>query len=95
MYCRLNQSKIAAELLREPVSFWISLLQKYFTERPYVTVLGYPSIMERNIRAFFENEKIKNRKTELGEDGLNDKKKILLEAIEENKVKLDAAIFEK
>lgn len=86
MYDKLNLHLVAEKLLAEPISFWLTLLNRYFLNRPSVTVLGYPWKNEQIVRAHYENERVANRQATFGEQGLKQMAETLQKAIEENKV---------
>lgn len=70
----------------EPADFWISLLKKYFLDRPYVHIQGHPSpeLMER--MANEEKERIAEQQKKLGPNGLEEKGKILQSAKDRNDI---------
>lgn len=83
---KLNIQKLKAQLLSEPVSFWISVLNDYFVQRPSATILGYPWKNQEKVNTLLESERLSRRKANLGDEGLKNKAAILQNAIEENKV---------
>lgn len=88
MYDRLNLHIVAKKLLAEPISFWLTLLVDYFLCKPSACVLAYPWKSEHIVRAYFENERLDERQTTLGEAGLKKCADILRKATEENMVSI-------
>ncbi|XP_063708815.1 uncharacterized protein C05D11.1-like [Culicoides brevitarsis] len=75
-----SSNKAYRELLNKDETFWIDLLKKYILEANHVVVKAYPSVAEKNRLATEEQERIEQRKLELGPDGLQKMAEILNEA---------------
>jgi len=81
-------------LLKEPRSYWIDLLKKYFGNGvPCVLIKGRPSIEMQVKMAEEEEERVKEQCKKLGENGLKSKGDALTSAIEHNEVRFSCLLF--
>lgn len=71
-------------LVKQSEQFWVELLRKYLLSGHSVAVRAYPSIEEQKRMAQTEADRIAEQRKQLGEDGLERKRKELTEAIEAN-----------
>lgn len=71
-------------LSKEPDTFWLGILEKYFVSNKYVSVECYPSKEEQQKMAKEEKERVEKQRQLLGEEGLKQKKIALEKAIESN-----------
>lgn len=71
-------------MTKEPKSYWVGLLDKYFVKNDSISIQGYPSIEEQQQMAAEEKERIEKQIESLGEDGLKEKAAALEKAIEYN-----------
>ncbi|CAI2348052.1 unnamed protein product [Caenorhabditis sp. 36 PRJEB53466] len=80
---RTNEIDFLKKLKTEPAAYWVALVKKYFTA-PNATVIGVPDeeLVEKIAKE--EENRIAAQCEKLGEDGLEEKGKILEEAIKEN-----------
>lgn len=83
---RLNEIDVLKKLLNEPAAYWINLVQKYLIDNPMVTAKGIPSLERKKELTEQEEERIKKQIAKLGEKGLEQKRKELEDAINENEV---------
>ncbi|RZC37564.1 C05D11.1-like, partial [Asbolus verrucosus] len=81
---RLDPLSDLSKLLKEPKSFWVALMKKYFVDNKYVAVQCIPSKDEHNRMAEEEADRVKKQIDLLGEDGLNVKGKLLEDAVKFN-----------
>ncbi|XP_050675436.1 uncharacterized protein C05D11.1-like isoform X2 [Leptidea sinapis] len=80
---RLNPQQTIQELLEESSTYWLNLLQKYFTDE-LVTVIGSPSVELQTKMADEEKKRIEEQRSLLGESGLAEKAQQLDEAMRFN-----------
>ncbi|XP_971907.2 uncharacterized protein C05D11.1-like [Tribolium castaneum] len=78
---RLNPLVDLGKLLKEPKSFWVSLMKKYLVDNNYVAVQCIPSKDEQMRMAEEEAKRIKEQIDSLGEEGLKEKGKLLEDAV--------------
>lgn len=81
---RVNPLDDLNKLIKEPKSFWIGILEKYFVKNNFVSIECYPSKEEQQKMAKDEKERIEKQRQELGDEGLRKQKEILEKAIEFN-----------
>ncbi|ERL93539.1 uncharacterized protein C05D11.1 [Dendroctonus ponderosae] len=81
---RLNPLEDLLKLSKEPDTFWLGILEKYFVGNKYVSVECYPSKEEQQKMAKEEKERVEKQRQLLGEEGLKQKKIALEKAIESN-----------
>lgn len=81
---RVNPLDDLNQLIKEPKSFWIGILEKYFVKNNFVSIECYPSKEEQQKMAKDEKERIEKQRQELGDEGLRKQKEILEKAIEFN-----------
>ncbi|KAM3962814.1 LOW QUALITY PROTEIN: uncharacterized protein C05D11.1 [Aphomia sociella] len=82
-FSRMNPQKALLDLLEENEKYWLSLLQKYFTD-DVITIVGSPSIDLQVKMAEEEKNRIEEQRAQLGESGLVEKAKQLDAAMEFN-----------
>ncbi|XP_047041443.1 uncharacterized protein C05D11.1-like [Helicoverpa zea] len=80
---RMNPQTDLVALLEESSEYWLSLLQKYFTD-DLVTIMGSPSIDLQTKMAEEEKSRIEEQRAQLGETGLAEKAARLQEAMDFN-----------
>ncbi|VVC90313.1 unnamed protein product [Leptidea sinapis] len=80
---RLNPQQTIQELLEESSTYWLNLLQKYFTDE-LVTVIGSPSVELQTKMADEEKKRLEEQRSLLGESGLAEKAQQLDEAMRFN-----------
>ncbi|XP_044752458.1 uncharacterized protein C05D11.1-like [Coccinella septempunctata] len=81
---RVNPLMDLDSLRREPKSFWVSLLRKYFLDNKFIAIRCKPSKEEKQKMAQEEKERIAKQIESLGPEGLEIKKKELEKAVEFN-----------
>jgi Zn-dependent M16 (insulinase) family peptidase len=81
---RVNPLTDLSKLLKEPKSFWVALMKKYFVDNNYVAVQCIPSKDEHIKMAEEEAERIKQQINLLGEEGLKREEKLLEDAVKFN-----------
>ncbi|XP_066250958.1 uncharacterized protein C05D11.1-like [Euwallacea similis] len=81
---RVNPLEDLNKLLKEPKSFWLEILDKYFVSNNYISVECYPSKKEQQKMAKEERERIEKQRENLGEVGLKNRKLALEKALEFN-----------
>lgn len=69
---------------KEPKSFWLELLNKYFVGAKSISIQGVPSVEEHEKMAKEEKERIDEQIKSLGEEGLKEKEKLVQSAVEHN-----------
>lgn len=74
------------KLSQQSQEFWIALLDQYFLKGKSVEVIGEPSKKLMTEMSNNEKKRVKEQQESLGEDGLNEKRKRLKKANEENGV---------
>lgn len=81
---RLNVRTTLDRLLNMPASFWSSHISSLLLNKPHVTVIATPSgkLVEENQKQ--EEERVEERKKQLGTQGLLDKASVLAASIAEN-----------
>lgn len=84
MQQRINPLTDIAKLQKEPQSFWLEILDKYFVNNTSLSVQCVPSIQEQQTMAKEEKDRIALQIQKLTEDGLKEKGEILEKAIEFN-----------
>lgn len=60
-------------MLKEPKSYWLSLLKRYFVDGKLLALEAYPSIEEQQRLATEEKQRIEEQVKRLGEEGLKQK----------------------
>ena len=81
---RLNSVEDFAKLANEPDNFWIEMIDQMFLNSPRVLVMGIPSRnLQQNMRTE-EEQRIKDQKNKLGEDGLKKKEVEMEESMAKN-----------
>lgn len=81
---RVNPLPDLEKMLKEPKSYWLKLLHKYFLDNNAVSIQGVPSVEEHEKMAKEEKERIEEQIKSLGEEGLKEKQNLLEKAIEFN-----------
>lgn len=81
---RVNPLEDLAKLKKEPKSFWVGILDKYFVNNKYIGVECYPSKEEQQKMAKEEKQRVEEQRNTLREDGLKEKGVLLQKAIEYN-----------
>ncbi|XP_011314165.1 uncharacterized protein C05D11.1 [Fopius arisanus] len=81
---RLNAIEILKKLAAEEESYWINLLKKYLIEAPMAVVNARPSVEKQKEIAEAEQQRFKDRKNTLGEEGLKQKEKDIQAAVAKN-----------
>ncbi|KAJ8921035.1 hypothetical protein NQ315_015831 [Exocentrus adspersus] len=81
---RVNPLTDLAKLAKEPQSYWLEILRKYFVENKYVAIQCVPSKEEQANMAKEEKERIQAQIDKLGVNGLREKTETLEKAIEFN-----------
>lgn len=77
------------KLEKEPESYWIKLLKKYFVDAPMIVTKGIPSIEKQRALTQEEEQRTAKQIEKLGSDGLERKKLELQKAIEKNEVRIE------
>merc|ERR1719188_995320 len=81
---RLNSVEDFAKLANEPDNFWIEMIDQMFLNSPRVLVMGIPSRnLQQNMRRE-EEQRIKDQKNKLGEDGLKKREVEMEESMAKN-----------
>lgn len=73
-------------MINKEESFWVDLLNKYFIDTKHICVKAVPSNEEKERLAKEDEERVEQRKQELGPEGLLEMANILKEANETNNV---------
>lgn len=73
-----------AKLIKEPQSYWLEILRKYFVENKYVAIQCVPSKEEQANMAKEEKERIQAQIERLDEEGLKKQEEALEKALEFN-----------
>lgn len=81
---RVNPLNDLNKLIKEPKSYWVGILEKYFVKNNFISIECYPSKEEQQKMAKDEKERIEKQRRELGDEGLRKHKEILEKAIEFN-----------
>jgi len=63
---RVNPLDDLNQLIKEPKSFWIGILEEYFVKNHFVSIECYPSKEEQQKMAKDEKERIEKQRQELG-----------------------------
>lgn len=71
-------------MLKEPKSYWLSLLKQYFVDGKLIALEAYPSIEEQQRLASEEKQRIEEQINRLGEGGLKQKENELEAAVNYN-----------
>lgn len=74
------------QLLKEPASFWVALVDKYFVKGHRIVVLGCPSSELSKSMVAVETERVEDQAKHLGEAGLKGKTEALEMAIAQNEI---------
>lgn len=69
---------------REPKTFWIDLIRKYFLESCAISVAGLPSREEKTKLMSEERTRIEKQVSSLGKEGLRRREDVLRRALEIN-----------
>lgn len=83
---RLNPVEDLRQMEKEPEEFWLQLLKKYLLDGPSVTIRGYPSLEEQQLRAKSEKQRISEQRQKFGKEGLKELGELLQQATVENEV---------
>lgn len=71
-------------MIQEPKSYWLNLLRTYLVDGKMISIQAVPKIEEQQRMAAEEKERLEKQIKDLGENGLEEKQKILEQAIEFN-----------
>lgn len=82
----MNKKAWLENLLRQPSSYWIHLMNKYFTNSPHVIVKGIPSKQEASRIQEMEEVRTQSRVDTLKEQGLKALENKVVEATRINDV---------
>lgn len=72
------------KLLKEPKSYWVNLLDKYFVRGNRIAIQAVPSVAEHEKITEEEKQRIEEQIKRLGKEGLEEKAAILQKAVEFN-----------
>lgn len=81
---RVNPLTDLSKFLKEPLSYWLEILRKYFVENKYIAIQCVPSKEEQANMAKEEKERIQAQIDKLGTTGLKEKEESLEKALEFN-----------
>lgn len=81
---RVNPLPDLEKMQKEPKSYWLQLLHKYFVSSNSIAIQGIPSIEEHEKMAKEEKERIEEQIKRLGKEGLKEKEKLVQSAVEHN-----------
>ncbi|GFR13936.1 uncharacterized protein C05D11.1 [Trichonephila clavata] len=84
---RVQEIPTIEKFFHEPPQFWLNLLKRYIIEGKYVIVMGIPSPALSKTLASQEEERLEEQQKRLGPKGLEEKARILKEAIAASEVK--------
>lgn len=81
---RINPLTDLEKMSKEPKSYWLSLLKRYFVDGKLLALEAYPSIEEQQRLAADEKQRIEEQVKRLGEEGLKQKATELDAAVDYN-----------